>query len=715
MKCGSLFFAFLFTLTPAVLAADEPARSVRFRESVAIEKNLTAQHQFELAQAHLAEKRWKEAVDLIRQVAASDPRSLVAVQHGRYLNVGLYAQLLLSSLPPEGLAVARKEIDDSARRILDDAVRSRDELALRTIVRNAFVSRAADDAMMTLGQWAWESGDLTQARGWWERLLPLRPPAPAGTAAALLRYPDTHFDPAAILARLVTCSIVEGDAERAAAEREAFRRMFPQAQGRLGERAGKLADRLDEIAVQAASWTFPARDTAVATFGVNSARNGVLPEEIDVGSPRWSTELALDLFGPVPGTRPARDRSALSLFPVTHGEILFVNTAYQILAWNVRTGKPAWPTEHNEGAVLYPPLAENAPVLAPPQLVGTPRYTMTIREGRLFARMGSPITAGPSEPPRESDSHIVCLDLEHGEGKLVWKVDSVSIDPQAAFEGSPLVADGRAFVAMRKGRPQMQTDVVAFDSESGRRLWERTVCAAVSTVGQNESLISHQLLTAGDDAVFLSTGAGAIAAVESESGTLRWITTYASEIENTASSTRETEPASPCLFSQNVVFAAPPDCDGMLAIDSRSGLVLWRQELPGRIEHLLGTKNGVLIASGKSLWGLDPRTGDVVWHVGFADPATFGFGRGILAGNVVYWPTREEVFVVAQATGALRRRIPLQTRYLEAGGNLLLAGDSLVIAQPQRITVFGPESGRPRREPNVLSLRLSVEQAVRGE
>jgi hypothetical protein len=128
--------------------------------------------------------------------------------------------------------------------------------------------------------------------------------------------------------------------------------------------------------------------------------------------------------------------------------------------------------------------------------------------------------------------------------------------------------------------------------------------------------------------------------------------------------------------------------------------------LPGGVEHLLGAKNGKLIASGDGLWGLALATGSVQWHVGYNDPLGFGYGRGILAGNLVYWPTREEIFVVDQATGSLRRRIPVTSRDGEKGGNLILAGDSLVVAQPRRIAVYGAEAGSLPRSQELSSQRL---------
>jgi outer membrane protein assembly factor BamB len=669
---------------------------------VAIETDLTAQRQLELARIHLAEKRWNDGIDLIRQATANLGNSLVAVRPGQYLNVSLYAQLLLASLPPEGLAVARKAIDESAREAFDEAVRNRDEAALRAIVRHSFVSLATDDALLRLGEWAWEAGDLTRARGNWERLIPLRHPAQPGSVAPILRYPDTRQNHAQILARLVMCSIVEGDQERATFESAAFRRMFPDAQGQLAGRSGKLADLLDKIASDARSWSFPPRDVAVTTFGVYAERNGVMPAEIDVGAPRWSVDLPPDPYVPAVTGPIGNGRDSLTLFPVVSGNLLLANTADQILAWNLHTGKPAWPVGRNgqnnaQSAVIYPAGVESAANLPTAPSGGSPRYTLTVSDGRLYARLGDPITTRPREDVRESDSFLVCLDLVRGEGKLLWKVDAGMIDAQAAFEGAPLVVDGRAYIVARKGRPQMVTHVVCLDAETGRRLWERPVCAAVASGAQGEGVLSHELLTAGDHGVFLSTGTGAIAALEAEGGTLRWVVTYESNLPENPSSGRSRSPVSPCLFADNVVVAAPGDFDGIMAIESHGGTTLWRRSLPGGVEQILGCKNGVLIASGEGLWGLALASGRVLWHVGFKDPSSFGFGRGILAGDVVYWPTREEILVVEQATGRLRRRIPLLARDGEGGGNLLLAGEHLIVVQPQRITVYGPNGGlRPR-------------------
>jgi outer membrane protein assembly factor BamB len=446
----------------------------------------------------------------------------------------------------------------------------------------------------------------------------------------------------------------------------------------------------------------------VATFGVDAARNGELPDAIDVGSLRWEAVLRGDsLFAAL--TRGGDfGRPALPLFPVVSGDVLLAATADQVFAWNSRTGKPAWPSGPRESAVIYPSIPEPSSfVIGRP--AATPRFTLTVDAGRLYARMGAPVAGRPGAELRDPESRLVCLDLAHGEGKLMWKLDASELDGRSSLEGCPLVMGGRGYAVVRRAHPQLQTSVLCFDAQTGRRSWDRPLFASVARDGEDDAF-SHELLTAGDDALFLSSASGAIAAVEADDGAPRWAVTY--ETEDDDGPRRRPRAAPPCLFAANVVYAAPSGLDAVLAIDSRTGAVLWLRTLPGGAEHLLGARKDVLIVSGRDLWGLDAASGRCLWHVGFNDPASFGYGRGMLAGDAVYWPTREEILVVDQQTGLLSRRIPLLSRFGRSGGNLILAGDSLVVAGPDRISAYDPDAGPrqpPRRGPakNALPRLLS--------
>ena len=85
----------------------------------------------------------------------------------------------------------------------------------------AFASSWGDKALLALGEMALESGDFAAARWYWERILPAQPPP--GVANTWPGYPDTTLDLAAVRARLVLVSILEGSADRAREELAAVR------------------------------------------------------------------------------------------------------------------------------------------------------------------------------------------------------------------------------------------------------------------------------------------------------------------------------------------------------------------------------------------------------------------------------------------------------------------------------------------------------------
>jgi hypothetical protein len=123
----------------------------------------------------------------------------------------------------------------------------------------------------------------------------------------------------------------------------------------------------------------------------------------------------------------------------------------------------------------------------------------------------------------------------------------------------------------------------------------------------------------------------------------------------------------------------------------------------------------VLVASGDRLYWIglgQPNPGRIrrVWPQG---AESLGYGRGVLAGDCILWPTREKIYVSDQQTGRLRREIALLPRGL-TGGNLLVAGDQLLIATGDELVALGqgdnvpvaPQFGRWRMTPpDVADLR----------
>ena len=382
---------------------EAPGRVPRFRESVSLDTNTTVARRLATVEEYRAAGEWDEAVEALIEVMAANAGALVPVTPGRYVSAGLYGNLLAASFPPEGLAAYRKRIDAQARQWFDAAREAQSDEPLEEVVRRAFASSVGDDALWLLGERAFEQGRFSAARQHWARLVPL-PAAPAenapGRLEATLQYPDSDTPLADVLARLILCSLFEGDVARANDELADFRMRFGESTGMLAGREGNLADILAEVARESATWTFPSEHRSPATFAGNYARNGTSAKGPDFSGRHWRAPLPRPEFK-IPSPRAAfPDEEPLSHFPVVFGDVVLVNDERRIFAWNIRTGEPAWPTGAGESAVIYPTVPE-LPSQAPDRLVGVPRFTMSVHEGRLYARMGSPVTGAAKDQLRD--------------------------------------------------------------------------------------------------------------------------------------------------------------------------------------------------------------------------------------------------------------------------------------------------------------------------
>lgn len=331
---------------------------------------------------------------------------------------------------------------------------------------------------------------------------------------------------------------------------------------------------------------------------------------------------------------------------------------------------------------------------------GRPWHSLSVHGDRLYARLGTPIT-GKAKQETNSHSELVGLDLGAGEGKLVWRVSAEEIDPQDplsaaspwCFEGSPVADSQRVFVVLRRSLPQEQLNVACFDADTARLLWNRKLGITVASTQEAVNSVSHLQLTLAEDSVFVSTDAGAIAALDAHDGALRWVRTYASDAILSSRGDRR-DGHTPPIYHDGTLYVAPLDTDLLLAIHAESGLLLWQREWPDPIQHVLGVVSDTLIVQGRSLWGVSLASGEPAWpnrRVGHDDPEGFSFGRGALIGDDVWWPNRDELIVVSAGSGQIKRRLAIHESLGLTAGHLTACGTSLVISRGPQLTVFGPD------------------------
>ncbi len=690
-------------------AVEPPPKPMREAATVAADTSVLKR--LGTVEDYLSDKRWAEAADILHEIAQSEGRSLVLAQPGQagttavYLNVATRCQVLLSRMPPNGLATYRRRVDPLAKRWFENWQRTGDRSELERLVRQAYLSSYGDDALWSLGEAAWDRSDFATARLFWSQIVALPEETRAANLPTVLRYPDSDLDPAAVLSRLVLCSLMDGNRVRAFEEQQRFEQLYPQAVGTLAGKRGRLAELLKQVLEESVAWDALPHAGEATTFGLAPKRTQTLPEVIDVGAPRWKQPLAPSLLRHLERPRSTPDRGPLSTHPVVFRDLVLVNDADSISAFHLLTGDPAWPTEQGT-AQIYPPTAVER-AAAPDRLsVGVPWFTMTVADGKLFARLGSPITGPSGTEPRDLVSDLVCLDLAHGEGRLIWKIAASEWphdgEQSWRFEGSPVVHDGRAYMIHSRRRPQLEFALTCLDAANGERLWTRPLATSRTSIEDHHNRVSHLLPTLGAGKLFVSTDAGAIVAVDAQSGRIEWAVTYESRLPGDVAdqSDHAKQGLVPAMFHEGLVFVAPNDCDRLFCIEADSGRVRWQKPHPtrDRWRHLLGVvssdSGSKLVISGHSLRTLDVETGREGWRVLASNDITErGYGRGVLAGDAVLWPIREGLRILDAASGQPRRNIPFNTPdSAETGGNVLVAGGMLLIAQPDKLVAYGEYS-----------------------
>jgi outer membrane protein assembly factor BamB len=647
---------------PPKLFGEIPRTAQRFADAAALEK----------------QQRWADAIEVYLRLADEAGDDLVpADDDSHHL---LTARTLIHrriAARPELLAPYRSRVEPRAKRLLEQGESMRDPQLLEQVVDQFFCSRSADAALHLLGDMACEPGEFEQACRYWRMLEPATLPHGLG-------YPDPRGGPALARAKQVLARMLAGERAEASADLKDFRKRHSDAAGHLAGRDGNLAGILQSLLDAGDAVRVPVF-VGVAppptTFAGDASRNGVLQGILPPFSPQPRYAAI-----PLPGAaddrlvqRPPVQPSALAFYPmIAHGQV-FVADARSVLAYDIASGrlsgryvKPGEPSEEKL------------------RLPAGGSFTLTVDGDRLYCRLGS-----RRIPARgEASSVLVCLQWQPEQPALddrlrtVWTLPAVKSDgdPATVWEGTPVVRDGRLFVAITRidGTRAVSTIVCypAADPSSGP-IWRKDVYEAAAETADRTRL--HLLTLAGPNVV-LSSEAGVIVALEAATGRRAWAYRYPAVQRN---GTAEPNPA---VFARGTLFVAPTDSDRVWCLDAASGAAAWTSE-PLQVAHLLGVADGrVICALGgfhAGLCALDAVTGrrlpDWGCRVAGAD-ALAPFGRGLLCRDRVYWPTR--------AAGVNELRWDGTTGYPPTcfhdlpGGNLAYGDGCLVVATADRLHVL---------------------------
>ncbi|HEV3121214.1 MAG TPA: PQQ-binding-like beta-propeller repeat protein, partial [Isosphaeraceae bacterium] len=243
---------------------------------------------------------------------------------------------------------------------------------------------------------------------------------------------------------------------------------------------------------------------------------------------------------------------------------------------------------------------------------------------------------------------------------------------------------------------QCTTYVACLDAETGAPLWVRFVFQGNSGFDNGMGAmftadLNHRLLSLEGSTVYYQTNLGAVAALDAETGRVRWLATYPRQERGGGAAARGRD-LNPAVVHNGLAIVAPEDNPRIFAFDAATGRLVWKSKPLKDVAHLLGVAHGRLIATGDHVYSLDVRDGRIVrsWPEGGNEAGLEGYGRGVLAGDYIYWPTKTEIHVLDQATGlrADRPPIKLQEMFQTSGGNLAVGDGYLIVAQPDALVVF---------------------------
>jgi len=276
---------------------------------------------------------------------------------------------------------------------------------------------------------------------------------------------------------------------------------------------------------------------------------------------------------------------------------------------------------------------------------------------------------------------LVALDLETG--AVLWRHDEEFFGAHDGSEplrslsvsGAPVVRGDRLYAGAVASEGTFHSHVVAIDRHTG----ELVYATRVSNGQQELNLFGRQLqecmpmpLTEVEGVLYYGTNLGIVAAVDALLGTPLWATPY--ETEKIPSTFYWFEAPrrwprfanGPPLVSGDTVVALPTDSTDVLALDRRSGEILFRvrsqifpSDKPLDLQTLHAVDAERAYVSGQrgvaALWLVrDParraEPGEIAWTMWFAEEDT-GAGRGFLALDALWVPTFNAIYRIDPLTG----------------------------------------------------------------
>ena len=189
--------------------------------------------------------------------------------------------------------------------------------------------------------------------------------------------------------------------------------------------------------------------------------------------------------------------------------------------------------------------------------------------------------------------------------------------------------------------------------------------------------------------IYCGTNIGALAALNSDTGEVLWLTNYLAEVPKKQLSglfqahSYSGGGMNPPILHEGILYYLPQDVNYFFAFDPETGKVLWKKEVK-YMRDFLGIIDGIALFGGYSLIGIDINTQKQVWEVPMDSLLV---GKGFLSNKIIYLPLKKGLYRFDVRTKKLLNE-PAYPWSKGGGGNVVMSRGLILAPSLRHLNTF---------------------------
>ena len=662
--------------------------------------------------------KYDQAIQILQALIQRPESGFYAEPSNRFVSMRIKANEMVGAMGDKGLNLYRALYDPQAKRLYDEAMASDcPELNLRRLGERYLHTTWGPKALETLAEVYFDRASFAQAAGCWRQLLSGMAPGPARGAilakvAAALSMgglaEDARLAGEQVRKDYSNVSVEMGGAsESLVAFLDRVAKLGPPASdenlsgpagwpglGGLADGLGRMSE-CDVVLAPQGQWPSQKPEDlagddltsrlqaggAMYLSGSNSYKGYVQPGRQTIRLRDGHLQMRTLINN---GNSTAAGSEVIlppMLHPVVAGGRVFIRTEERVVSLDMLTLGDAWESVSLPMVRKLNKLPNvNVYFGGGYQYIGdNGRYAMTIGGGKLFTVYDYLPNNNNLRYIRQQAGAVADLDEGScmsalsikGQCMVLWSVGRGSGDSDVLRGGMFLTAPtyyaGRLYTVVHYLESYV---LVCLDAETGKSIWRCPIAQAPAMVGgMSYQLGAEAQLAIGsppavaDGRVFVTTNAGAIAALDAETGEPIWGYQYDSKI-NVASQrymrssvysgrTAVWMPGNPVIVSRGLVVCLPADSESVLVLDAETGRPKWSKSRRNQFDLTAIDADRILL-SGQGLLVYRISDGAQLNAAGDRDPGDMNiFGRPAVTGRRVLASSLGKIYSMDLKTYAI--------------------------------------------------------------